>query len=72
MKLNGWDIVKKIIGFLAILFIALLTLRFIKMMPAFMKALFFMADVFAIYWVYTGLIKNKNKNEKQAENEQAD
>jgi len=50
--------IKKIIGYALIVIVILLTLKFVKMLPAFMKVLALAADAITIYYAYI-LIKNK-------------
>lgn len=57
------DILKKIIGVLAILFVILLTIKFIKLLPAFIKVIALAANIFTIWWASNNLIKaNKKEN----------
>lgn len=58
------DTIKKIIGWLLILFIVILTLTFIKKVPSIVKVFALAANIFTIYFAYTELIKRKFKKEK--------
>lgn len=53
--------VKKILGYLAIAAVVILTLTFIKRLPAFVKLVAFGANIFTIYFAYTELIKRKDE-----------
>jgi uncharacterized membrane protein len=55
------DTVKKILGYLAIAAVIILTLTFIKRLPSFAKLIALGANIFTIYFAYTELIKRKNK-----------
>lgn len=57
------DTVKKIIGFLIIAFVVVLSLTLIKKLPPVMKVLAIGVDIFAIYFAYTELIKTKIKKD---------
>ena len=54
------DTVKKILGYLAIAAVIILTLTFIKRLPSFVKLIALGANIFTIYFAYTELIKRKN------------
>jgi len=54
----------KIIAIVAVAFVLLLTVRFVKMLPAIMKLLALAGDIITIYWAYTVFKTKKNKNEK--------
>lgn len=58
------DTIKKIIGWLLILFIVILTLTFIKKVPSIVKVFALAANIFTIYFAYTELIKRKLKKDK--------
>jgi UDP-N-acetylmuramyl pentapeptide phosphotransferase/UDP-N-acetylglucosamine-1-phosphate transferase len=58
-KLNQ-PIVRKITGFLSIGVVVALTLKFIKVMPLFLKLSIFAIDFLIIYLIFITLI-NKNK-----------
>ena len=53
----------KILGFTLIGLVILLTLKFIKMLPAILKVLALATNVITIYFAYNNLINNK-KTEK--------
>jgi hypothetical protein len=53
-------IVRKIAGFLSIGVVVALTLKFIKVMPLFLKLSIFVIDLLLIYLIFITLI-NKNK-----------
>jgi hypothetical protein len=55
------DTVKKILGYLAIAAVIILTLTFIKRLPPIVKLFALGANIFTIYFSYTELIKRKNK-----------
>ena len=55
------DTVKKILGYLTIAAVVILTLTFIKRLPAIVKLIALGANIFTIYFAYTELIKRKNK-----------
>ena len=55
------DTVKKILGYLAIAFVVILTLTFIKRLPSIVKLVALGANIFTIYFAYTELIKKKSK-----------
>lgn len=57
-------ILKIIMGVLLIAAALVLTLKFIKMLPAFVKILALAADVATVYYAVNFLILNKNKNKK--------
>ena len=63
------ELLKKIFGILAIVFVVLLTIKFIKVLPAIVKVLALAANVFTIWWAYTELIKNRNKNQNKEDEE---
>ena len=55
---------KKIMGILIIAFVLVLTIKFVKMLPAFMKILALGGNVATIYLVYRELIYYKTKNKE--------
>ena len=55
------DTVKKILGWLAIAGVVILTLTFIKRLPSIVKLLALGANIFTIYFAYTELIRRKKK-----------
>jgi len=52
---------KKILVLLAIAFVMLLTLNFIKVLPALLKILALAANIVTIYWAYTIFKEKKDK-----------
>jgi len=50
----------KLMGYISIGLVILLTLRYIKMLPAFLKVLALATNVVTIYFAYNNLIKTKN------------
>lgn len=50
----------KLMGYISIGLVILLTLRYIKMLPAFLKVLALATNVITIYFAYNNLIKTKN------------
>ena len=58
--------VKKILGWLAIFFIVVLTFTLIKRLPSILKVLILGVNVLTIYYAYTKLIliKKEKKEEK--------
>jgi hypothetical protein len=55
---------KKIMGGLIIALVLLITIRYVKMLPAIMKLLAIGANVATIYLTYNWFIKQKKKKEK--------
>jgi heme O synthase-like polyprenyltransferase len=55
---------KKILAVLLIAFMVVLTLRYIKMLPAVMKIAALAVDVITIYWAYTVIKTKTNKKEE--------
>jgi uncharacterized membrane protein len=53
----------KILGILIIAFAILLTVKFVKMLPAVLKVAALGANVAIIYQAYNSLIKNKKEKE---------
>jgi len=49
----------KILGYVSIGLVILFTLKFIKMLPAFLKVLALATNVVTIYFAYNNLINNK-------------
>lgn len=56
------DILKKIIGYILIGLVVLITIKLIKVLPVIMKLLALAANVLTIYLAYNYFINNKNKN----------
>tara|TARA_S200002703_G_scaffold160082_1_gene176657 strand:+ start:225 stop:410 length:186 start_codon:yes stop_codon:yes gene_type:complete len=54
---------KKILGTIAIAFVGLLTIRFIKMLPAVLKILALAANAITVYFAYNQFI-NQNKEDE--------
>jgi len=52
----------KIIGILIIAFVALVTLKYVKLLPAILKVLALAANLVTIYLAYNYFINLKNKN----------
>lgn len=50
----------KLMGYISIGLVILLTLRYIKMLPAILKVLALATNVITIYFAYNNLIKTKN------------
>jgi heme O synthase-like polyprenyltransferase len=55
---------KKILMGLLVAFVILLTLKYVKMLPAVMKVLALAANVVTIYWAYTIFKSKKDKDEQ--------
>ena len=60
------ETLKKILMGLLVAFVILLTLKYVKMLPAIMKVLALAGNVITIYWAYT-VFKNKSKKDKKDE-----
>jgi hypothetical protein len=56
------NILKKIIGYILIGLVVLITIKLIKVLPVIMKLLALAANVLTIYLAYNYFINNKNKN----------
>ena len=60
MKIN--ENLKKILAVFLIVFVVVLTIRYVKMLPVVLKVVVIACDVIAIYWAYIILKTKKNKN----------
>ncbi len=54
---------KKILGIITIAFVALLTIRFIKMLPAILKVLALAANAITVYFAYNQFLNQNQKDE---------